>query len=407
MTAARAHRSGIRRVASRIRPVAAPLFALAAAGLAAAWLAAAPRTVAPEVTLVPLPAGAVQPQVAIDAAGTIHVVYFRGDAAHGDLAYATLDPDSLRFTPAMRVNTQPGSAIATGSMRGAQLAIGAGGRVHVIWNGSDRAAPRAADGSAPVLYARLNDARTAFEPQRNLVRASASADGSTIAADVRGHVYAAWHALVPNGQSEADRRLWVARSDDDGRTFAPEIAASPAASGACGCCGVRALVDRRGALRVLFRTAVEMTHRDTYLLTSYDQGATFVSDLMQPWNIGACPMSTFGLFEAGTQVLATWETAGQLQWLRIDEATNGRSNWTTPTGHATNRRYPSIAGNARGDVVLAWIEGASWNRGGSLAWQVFSPDGTAAGPIGRKTGTPAWDTPAVAVRPDGRFLVLY
>jgi hypothetical protein len=385
------------------------ILTLAIAGAMAVGVAAssAIRTQTGDVTLVRLPNGGVQPQVAIDPSGAIHVLYFQGEPAHGNLFYTRLNPTSLQFAPAMRVNTQADSAVATGSMRGGQLAIGQGGRVHVAWDGSDKARPRAPSDRTPVLYTRMNDARTAFEPERNLVQTSVFADAAGVAADAVGTVYVAWHAQMPGGKDEADRRLWLARSSDDGRAFTAETAASNAVLGACGCCGVRALADRRGVLRVLFRSAVEMTNRDAYLLTSYDKGATFSSDLMQPWHVGACPMSTFGLFEAGTDVLATWETGGQLQWLRIDEATSRRSNWTTPPGDASNRRYPAIAGNPRGEVLLAWIEGASWNKGGSLAWQRFGADAKPAGAIGRRPDTPTWDTPAVAVRPDGSFIVIY
>jgi len=381
------------------------VIALAFASLTLAVFAM--RTQGADVTTVTLPNGGVQPQVAIDASGTIHVLYFQGDAANGNLFYTRLNPASLQFSPAIRVNSQPSSAVAMGSIRGGQLAIGQGGRVHVAWDGSSKATTRAPAGKTPVLYTRLNDAGTAFEPERNLVQASVDADAAGIAADAAGSVYVVWHAQVPGGTSEADRRLWLARSSNDGRTFTAEVAASNAALGACGCCGVRALVDGRGTLNVLFRSAVEMTNRDTYLLRSSDKGLTFASDLMQPWNVGACPMSTFGLFEVGTDVLAAWETGGQLQWLRIDEATGRRSNWTTPTGNATNRRYPAIAGNAKGEVVLAWIEGASWNKGGALAWQRFGADAKPRGVIGRRAGTATWDTPAVAVRPDGTFIVIY
>lgn len=389
-----------------------PSIVTVAFGLCVAMAVGVAASIAPvaqtaDVTLVRVPNNGVQPQVVHDASGAIHVIYFQGDPAHGNLFYTRLDAASLQFAQPIRVNTRPDSAVATGSMRGGQLAIGQGGRVHVVWDGSDKATPRAPAGRTPVLYTRLNDARTAFEPERNLVQTSVFADAAGVAADAAGNVYVAWHAQIPDGKDESDRRLWLTRSADDGRTFPAETAASNAALGACGCCGVRALADRRGVLRVLFRTAVNLTNRDTYLLTSYDKGATFSSDLMQPWQVGACPMSTFGLFETGTDVLAAWETGGQLQWLRIDEATSRRSNWTTPPGQATNRRYPAIAGNARGEVLLAWIEDASWNKGGSLAWQRFGADTTPAGVMGRKAGAPTWDTPAVAVRPDGSFIVIY
>jgi hypothetical protein len=52
----------------------------------------------------------------------------------------------------------PGSAIAVGNIRGAQTSVERNGRVHVAWNGT------APTGRLPMLYARLNDAGSAFEP---------------------------------------------------------------------------------------------------------------------------------------------------------------------------------------------------------------------------------------------------
>ena len=64
------------------------------------------------VGMVWLPNGAIQPQVAVDSSGVAHVVYFRGEAAAGDLFYARLDDKGLWSSP-VRVNSQPASAVAT------------------------------------------------------------------------------------------------------------------------------------------------------------------------------------------------------------------------------------------------------------------------------------------------------
>src|SRR5712692_2605547 len=79
------------------------------------------------VRLLRLPEGGLQPQTAVDDRGVLHVVYFSGEPAGGNLFY-------VRSTEApVRVNSQPASAIATGTIRGAQLALGRNGRVHVAW----------------------------------------------------------------------------------------------------------------------------------------------------------------------------------------------------------------------------------------------------------------------------------
>jgi hypothetical protein len=379
-------------------------FAVVAGDRGAAWQATPPPT--QDVTVIRTPDNGLQPQVAVDAGAVVHLLYFKGEAAHGDLFYVRLLPQSGQFSPPLKVNTEPGSAVSTGSMRGGQLALGRDGRVHVAWQGSSKALSRAS-GQTPILYTRMNDTKTGFEPERNVVTVATGVDGSGIAAGAAGDVYVAWHANLSGGKGEGDRRLWVARSSDDGRTFAREIAASASTTGACGCCGVRVLADRRGTLHILFRSAADLMHRDTYLLTSRDKGTSFSSDLIQPWNIGACPMSTFSLSESGASVLAAWETGGQVQWLRIDGGTGRRSNWVVPPGSGVNRKYPAIAGNSRGDVMLAWVEGTSWNRGGSLVWQRFASDGTPVGASGRRQGVPAFSLVAVAAGLDDTFFIVY
>jgi len=42
------------------------------------------------------------------------------------------------------------AAIAAGNIRGAHIALGKSGRVHIAWMGSDKAVPKASDGEAPM-----------------------------------------------------------------------------------------------------------------------------------------------------------------------------------------------------------------------------------------------------------------
>ena len=74
----------------------------------------------------------------VDAKGVVHLIYFKGDAKAGDIFYVRQEPASDTFSPPLRVNSEPASAIAVGTIRGAQLALGRNGRVHVAWNGTKR-----------------------------------------------------------------------------------------------------------------------------------------------------------------------------------------------------------------------------------------------------------------------------
>src|SRR5207253_2896295 len=76
--------------------------------------------------------------------------------------------------------------------------------------------------------------------------------GGSVAADETGNVFVAWHAPMAPGEGETSRRVWVARSSDEGATFSAEQEITLAA-GACGCCGMRIFASN-GHLFALYRS---------------------------------------------------------------------------------------------------------------------------------------------------------
>lgn len=109
----------------------------------AVWLAGlqATQPLVRRVAIVATPNGGIQPQAVIDAAGTIHLLYFKGEAGSGDLFYVRRKARDAEFSAPQRVNSEARTAIAAGSVRGGQIALGRNGWIHVGWNGSvgDRA----------------------------------------------------------------------------------------------------------------------------------------------------------------------------------------------------------------------------------------------------------------------------
>ena len=362
----------------------------------------------PVVEVVETPDGGVQPQAVVDASGVLHVVYLRGEPGASDVYYASRGPDDPAFAPSIRVNSGPGSAIAIGTVRGARIAAGRGGRVHVAWNGSQKATPSNPIGGSPMLYARSDPLRLRFEPQRNLMTRTTGLDGGgSIAADAVGNVYVAWHGQVKGSIGESNRRMWIARSSDDGSTFSTEEPASPRPTGACGCCGTAALADSGGSLHLLYRAATDGVDRDMTLLSSRDHGKVFEGANLSPWRINACPMSTGSLAEGVAGVLAAWETGGQVSFARVDRGTGERSSPTSPEGGSRTRKHPAVATNLRGETILAWTEGTGWQKGGEVAWQVFDPTGRPLGPRGKaERGVPAWGLATVVARRDGGFTIV-
>jgi hypothetical protein len=259
-----------------------------------------------------------------------------------------------------------------------------------------------------MLYTRLNDNGEAFETPRNLVATFGNGlDGGSIAADHSGNVFVIWHAGGPGKLGEAERRVWLAQSRDDGRTFERERAISPQETGVCGCCGLGAMADGGGNLYVLYRSATEVVHRDMFLLTLRAGGPAASSDKIQEWNTGACQMSTSAFALDKTGVVGAWETTGQVQMVRIDRETGRRSPFVAPAPTEANRKHPAVAVNAAGETLLVWTEGTGWQRGGSVAWEIFDRQGRSTGETGRVPGVPVWGLAAAYARPDGGFTILY
>ena len=362
--------------------------------------------VQPSINLMRVPDSGIQPQI-IEKDGVIHLLYFTGDPRNGDLNYVASHDYGKTFSKPIRVNSEPGTAMATGNIRGGQMAIGANGRVHVAWIGSSVAQPRAASNSAPVLYARMADTKDHFEPSRHVNDASRGADGASIAADSKDDVFVFWHAQPPNGKDEAERRFWIARSTNGGKSFAGEKVAYSEPTGVCGCCGSRAFADADDTVYALFRAATQMIHRDMYLLTSTDRGITFHGADISRWDIGACVMSSASLIQSGKDVLAAWESEKQVYFGRVDHATHQMAGVTAAPESGTNRKYPAIATNNNGQTLFVWTENMAWAKGGSVVWQLYDRSNHAEAMHGQAAGVPAWSLVAAFARPDGSFTVVY
>lgn len=350
-----------------------------------------------------VPNSGLQPQAVMDERGALHLIYFLGEPGGGDIYYVRRATGKTEFTAPMRVNSEPNSAIATGTIRGAHLTIGRNGRIHVAWNGLHKAGGH----EAPMLYARMNDARTAFEAQRNVMQFSGGLDGGgSVAADKSGNVFVAWHGRGEK-EGEEHRRVWVARSTDDGKSFSREVAAWGEPTGACGCCGMRAFADRQGNVHLLYRAATERENRDMYLLTSDNRGQSFSGTLLDKWKLNACPMSSAALADGTVGLLAAWETQGQVYFASLN-AKKPQSLAPIPATSTTGKsRHPALAVNPRGETLLVWTEGTGWKKGGALAWQLYDSQGKPMGEKGEMPGIPVWSFAAVVAEKDGGFTIIY
>ena len=380
------------------RPAAPRGAAAALCGAVAVLLLAAgcgPAVLSDAVTLLRLPEGGRLPSALVDDEGVVHVVYFRGEPRAGDLLYVQRPPGESDWSEPQFVNSQAETAVGIGPIDGGQVALGADGRLHVVWFKLGR---------TDFLYTRTNDAGTGFERQFTLAGGEGVEAGPTVAADREGGVYVFWHTGEP---PDAERAVWMTVSHDNGRTFEAARPISAAAEGACDCCGLRALTEQPGVVHVSYRGAGENVRRGQRLLTSHDAGATFEDIGIDDWRINACPISTTSLAAGPAGATVAWENAGQIFLSPVDKLdTLGEA--LSPAGSAEwRRKNPAVAVNDRGETLLAWGDGPGWQSGGTFHWQLFDPAGRPTEDQGTGPEIPEGSVPAVLAEPGGGFLVLF
>ncbi len=348
----------------------------------------------PEVEVLRAPEGGSIPQVVIDGAGTLHLIYYTGSMTSGDLWHVTRAADAADWSTPHRVNSDPHGVSGLGPIDGGQLAIGPDGLLHATWFHKD---------PTRFHYSRT-DHTGLFQPQQTLSMHDEGGVESapTVTVDDAGNVYVFWHA---DPVEDAQRRVYMAVSRENGALFDLPRAISPPAEGACGCCGLRAATDGAGVVYVSYRGAAENIRRGMRLLTSTDMGRTFADQLVDPWELNACPIATTTLSAGPDRTLVAWETDGQIYVADVDRLDE---SWSPPGEAEFRRKNATVAANDRGDVLLAWGDGPGWQSGGTLHWQVFDRTGRPRGDAGvGPSPIPARSVPTIAVRADGSFVLVF
>lgn len=356
-----------------------------------------------------IPGEGIQPCSAIDRSGVIHLVYFEGDPSTGDLYYRRRGVGSVEFSKPVRVNATDGAAAAFGVIRAAQMTVAPDGRVHVAWVGSRATAKSGADGGHPehpLLYTRSNIAGTAFEEERNLLTRTGHLDGGgSVAVDSAGNVFVAWHGSAPdNDRGELGRAMFVAVSVDGGESFSSETQANPLPTGSCACCSIRAYVDSDDRLRLLYRGA-NPESRDMMLLTSEDAGRSFTMDQVNRWATQACPLSSASMADDGGRLFVVSEVGAFVELARFDPG--GDEPRCVTRVSTEEAKFPSLATNEDGEVLVAWVEDAGWGQGGTVKWRLFDADGVPKGAEVTGGELAPWSFPAVEAGTGDRFVVVW
>jgi hypothetical protein len=162
---------------------------------------------------------------------------------------------------------------------------------------------------------------------------------------------------------------------------------------------VRIFAQPNGVVLALFRRANKSVNRGTVLVKSTDYGKTFTAAYVDDMQSGTCIMSSYAIAATPAGYVIGLESKGHVRTFRDEgKPTNFRE--------AGDGKYPALAVNAAGDLLVARAVGTGWNKGGTIAWQIFSPDGK-PGARGDAKDLPAWSYPAAVALRGGDFLIVY
>ena len=277
-----------------------------------------------------------QPQAAVGDDGSVHVVYGIGDAVQYCRSLdggATFEKSMQAFrVPNMSLGMRRGPRIVKTKTAivvtaiGGQIGKGRDGDV-LAWRSTD-------DGQTWQGPVRVND--TADSAREGLHAMASGADGS---------IWCVWLDL-----RDKKSEIYATVSKDDGATWEANqcVYRSPDGS-VCECCHPSVIVNGN-SVHVLFRNSIG-GDRDMYVASSEDDGKSFSPGKKLgsgTWTLDACPMDG-GMLAAGPKGLleTVWRRDGNVY------TTTGDGSPEVLLGKG---QQPWIAGTSKGSVIV-WTVG--------------------------------------------------
>ncbi len=369
-----------------------------------------------------VPDGGIQPRILAAPDGKLHLVYFRPVAPGGDLFACAAGAEVESFSTPVRVNAAEGSVVPASGGPRADAALAGDGRLHVVWT-SSIAADESGAGPRRLFHARAREDGT-FEPERELL--ASNHDVAFVAAlAVDPALYVFFSASETTAEGARRPRVWMLRSQDGGATFSAPPAIDRAEDGvslesalACG-------VSPGGVIYVLYRLdrAADAGEgqggrpRDMRALSSDDGGESFRSSFVSNLKSARDPASGASLYAGPNSMLAAWEAQGQVFWSHFEDD-NRKVSLPVQVKRKMDdvwRTRPVVAANSGREILLAWFEVPRAGPGQRpepdaapvLAWQVWDKKRNMPLENGLAPEPPGSSPPAVVVRADRGFTIVY
>jgi hypothetical protein len=275
------------------------------------------------------------------------------------------------FTNGVRVNNRPGD----GTVRNEnppKVAVGPGNDVYVVWaNERER-------WKGNIRFARSTNGGKTFEPAIDLNSDSAAAPVSrafeSIAVDANGRIFVAW--IDERNKTDRDRgaEVWIAISEDRGRTFTRD---RKIVSGVCECCRTALAIDSAGRIFLSYRSVPSSgpMYRDIAIARSDDQGKTFKSAILSHdgWKLDACPIAGATMtVDSADRIFVVWFTTSKdVPRLFAASSVDHGMTFSKPAVFDSNQKlakHAHIVPVSAGRTLVAWddVNGSSLVKWGYL-----------------------------------------
>jgi hypothetical protein len=265
------------------------------------------------------------PNMAVDAAGTIYVVW----TAATREAFLTRSSDGINFSPPMKISDNMGAL---------SIALGPNGSIYLGWD----------DGSPyrNVFFSRSNDGGGTFSSPVLLSTVLPFGSTPLIAVDSSDNIDVAWQ-----DDFGGDTHIWFSRSSDGGATFSE----SSEVPGTIDSRSLGMALDSSGDINVIFST---VPFGNVFLARSTDGGSSFTltnvsNNINRPYYI--TPGNAQMALDSRDNIDVVWDDSlGGIFFSRsTDQGTSFSSNAIIPSG-ATRNAVPQLTLDSSGNINLVW-----------------------------------------------------
>lgn len=359
------------------------------------------------VQYVRIPEGGLRPKLGVGK-DVLGLIYSKGDGPLGDLYLVCSRDEAKSFSPAVRLNSTPGTVISRNQTQSGSIDVGPDGRVHMAW---------VSGGEEPGLQYVRTTLAGELEPVRDFGSPPGLGTTTAVTVDAQGQVYLVYSAdgPTPDASGNPGARIWLRRSAD-GASFTEPVAIDPNLNVSVHS-DIAAHVDEvMGTVFVLYRTALQVKEdspivsRSMRLLSSENRGENFRPNLVDNWKHQRDPHSSGGLSQEKNTTLAAWDADGSACWSIIRRQLKQANLPVAARNGARDTSQTRAVGAAGGnEVILTWLERSEKDPKAQprLGWQVWLREGRMAIGDGYAPEPASGNGQAVFARGAGGFTIVY